>query len=271
MRKPTERFKHIGKNIFHGYCNICGVYSELKRDHVPPKCAITLEPFLQKTVTEFFHTQTPVTPVKAKTGAYFKTICVDCNSKVLGGLDISIKNVVDDFKDKLLSYIEGRQIYNIIKITVDSKSFTRAMIGHILSATSVDSCLNKPVDSPFYTPLQNYVLGKISSYEDTHDIYYWFYPHKMHISAQNVSFSNEGHVAFMCVLHFFPIGFIITKKDEGTAPKHATQLKLSDKHLFFNMTSSNLLYATFPFVPLKDNQMYVYRNGYTCVTYPQKN
>lgn len=270
MPRPTERFKHYGEKVFYGYCNICGKHSELKRDHVPPKCAITLEPSLQKTVSEFFHTSEPVTPAKAKSGAYFKTICFQCNSKVLGGLDISIKNVTEIFKEKILRYMKGNQINNYIMVPVDSTSFTRAMIGHILSATSVGDCLTEPVNSPFYTPLRDYVLGKSSSYESTHDIYYWFYPHRMHISAQSVTFLNQGHIAFMCVLHFFPIGFILTVKEQGTYPAHANQLKITDRNLIFNMTPSNLQFTTFPFVGLKGNQICAFNSGHTCVTYPQK-
>ncbi len=40
MTKISERWKHNG--ITEGYCNICGKYGLLTKDHVPPKCAITL-------------------------------------------------------------------------------------------------------------------------------------------------------------------------------------------------------------------------------------
>ncbi|ETS32228.1 chaperonin [Photorhabdus temperata] len=266
MTKISERQKPNG--ITHGYCNICGKYDLLTKDHVPPKCAITLGPVLQKTVSEFFHTSEPVKPLNAKNGAYFRTICRHCNNYVLGGLDKSIEDVTKEFKSKLELYLTGTQMNPVIRIPFDSLSFTKAMIGHILSATSVEDCRNEPVDSPFYTPLKNFVLGKTSSFEDTHDIYYWFYPHRMHISAQSVAFMNQGHVAFMCALHFFPIGFIITVKEQGTFPAHASSLNLKDTHLVFNMTTKNYEFTTFPFVGLKGNQMYALSNGHTCVSYP---
>ena len=266
MTKISERWKHNG--ITEGYCNICGKYGLLTKDHVPPKCAITLGPVLQKTVSEFFGIQEPVKPLNAKNGSYFRTICSHCNKKVLGGLDVAIENVTKSFKEQLSRYMNGMNVYPFIRIPFDSISFTKAMIGHVLSATSVEDCKKEPVDSPFYTPLKDYVLGKNSSFEETHDIYYWFYPHRMHISAQSVAFMNEGHVAFICALHFFPIGFIITMKNEGTYPAHSTKLELEDKFLTFNMTSINYEYTTFPFVNLKGNQMYAISNGHTCVSYP---
>lgn len=90
MTKISERWKHSG--IVEGYCNICGKYDVLTKDHVPPKCAITLGPILQKTVSEFFNTKEPVKPLRAKNGSYFRTICGNCNSKVLGGLDKAIEH-----------------------------------------------------------------------------------------------------------------------------------------------------------------------------------
>ncbi|GKW02399.1 hypothetical protein PEC301877_12140 [Pectobacterium carotovorum subsp. carotovorum] len=266
MTKISERWKHNG--IVKGYCNICGKHDLLTKDHVPPKCAITLEPVLQKTVSEFFHTREPVKPLNAKNGAYFRTICSHCNNDVLGGLDKAIEQVTKSFKDQLNQYMIGEKIYPFIRVAFDSLSFTKAMIGHILSATSVEDCRKEPVDTPFYTPLKNYVLDKESSFEDTHDIYYWFYPHRMHISAQSIAFMNEGHVAFMCALHFFPIGFMITIKDEGVFPAHSSKLSLKDEFLTFSMTSVNYEYTTFPFVNLKGNQMYALSNGHTCVSYP---
>ncbi|EHC2663816.1 chaperonin, partial [Escherichia coli] len=135
MTKISERWKHNG--ITKGYCNICGKYDLLTKDHVPPKCAITLGPVLQKTVSEFFNAQEPVKPLNAKNGSYFRTICSYCNNKVLGGLDIAIENVANSFKKQLIQYMNGMNAYPFIRIPFDSISFTKAMIGHVLSATSV--------------------------------------------------------------------------------------------------------------------------------------
>ncbi|WP_253073555.1 hypothetical protein [Sodalis ligni] len=131
MTKISERWKHNG--IVKGYCNICGKYDVLTKDHVPPKCAITLGPVLQKTVSEFFNTREPVKPLNAKNGSYFRTICSHCNNEVLGGLDKAIEQVTKSFKDQLSQYMTGLKIHPIIRIPFDSISFTKAMIGHVLS------------------------------------------------------------------------------------------------------------------------------------------
>jgi len=266
MSHISERQHHT--KITEGYCNICGIYGRLTSDHVPPKCAITLEPVLQKTVSEFFHTKQPIKPLGSRNGSHFRTICSHCNNDVLGKLDKSIKEVTTLFRQQLSYYMTGKQIHPFISIPFDSISFTKAMIGHILSATSVKDCKKPPVESPLYTPLKNYVLGKKSSFEDSHDIYYWFYPHRMHISAQSVAFMNKGHVAVMCVLHFFPIAFIVTTKNEGIYPAHSSKLHLNDKFLTFNMTATNYEFTTFPFINLQGDQMSAISSGHTCVSYP---
>jgi hypothetical protein len=55
-------------------------------------------------------------------------------------------------------------------------------------------------------------------------------------------------IAVVCT---FPIAFLITCKDEGTYPAHASKLKVDDKKLYFNMTQGNLDYVAFPSHHLK--------------------
>ncbi len=75
------------------------------------------------------------------------------------------------------------------------------------------------------------------------------------ITAQLTSFFNDGHLCHCSCMHFFPMAFLITFKDEGTYPAHASKLNFDDKKLYFNMTQGNLDYVAFPFTPLKGNQM----------------
>ncbi|MEG3135644.1 chaperonin [Rouxiella sp. T17] len=264
MKYISERIEHVGKG--YGYCVICGTQGRLSKDHVPPSCAIVLEPMLQKSVSEFYSPKEKIKPLNAKTGSYFQTVCEKCNN---GINDNSIASVTSQFRAKLLRYLSGEHfMYNTIRVEVDSLNFARAMISHVLSATSARDCEKKPSHSEFYTPLREFVLGIRGTLEDTHDIYYWFYPFRMHISAQNINFYNNGHHCFCAVLHFFPIAFLITLAKQGTHPVHASKLEMQDKNLHFNMIQSNMDYATFPFVRLEGNQMNLFSSGHTCVSYP---
>ncbi|ELE9039844.1 chaperonin [Enterobacter cloacae] len=266
MSKITERLKHV--RIDEGYCNICGNFGRLTRDHVPPKSACKPEKMLQKSVVEYF-SLSEVRPLDAKIGTTFKTICIKCNNDLLGSLDNEIGKVTKEFTLLLKHYFKGTPFpSNIISFKADVVAFTRAMVGHLLAATSVTDCQNPPVDSPFYTPLKQFVLGKNEDIHATHDFYYWFYPHKLQITAQTVGFYNNGHNCVCSCLHFYPLAFLITQAGQGTFPAHATQLTMNDKKLYFNMTSSNFKYVSFPFVPLEGNQMTLMSSGHTCVSYP---
>ncbi|HAS8351132.1 chaperonin [Morganella morganii] len=262
----SERLKNA--RIEKGFCVICGAFGLLSKDHVPPRCATTIQPMLQKTVSEYFSAN-DVIPINAIRGAVFKTICKNCNGNILGALDSEIKNPVHFFLDEIKKYLTGYYYNNIIKVPFKVEPFLKAMIGHLLAATSVESCKNKPIDSDFYTPLRQFVLGENKDITLSHDFYYWFYPKKIQITSQLISFYNDGHICLCSCMHFFPIAFLVTLKKEGTYPAQANKIALSDKNLYFDMSTSNLDYSSFPFGPLNGNKMMLFASGYTCVSYPQ--
>ncbi|MFI8418693.1 chaperonin [Serratia sp. NPDC078593] len=268
MSKISERLKHA--RISEGYCVICGSFGHLSKDHVPPRCATTIQPMFQKTVSEHYSSE-EIKPINAHAGATFKTICKHCNNNLLGTLDADIKKPIEKFLLEIKKYITGTHYYgNTISVPFNAIPFLRAMIGHLLAATSVEVCKKGPIDSDFYTPLREFVLGRNIQIEDTHDFYYWFYPNKTQITAQLISFFNNGHICHCSCMHFFPMAFLITFKGEGTYPAHSTKLNVDDRNLYFNMTQGNLDYVAFPFVPLRGNQMTVMTSSFTSASYPQK-
>lgn len=266
MTKISERIKHV--RIDQGYCLICGQFGKLSKDHVPPKSAITLTAMLQKTITEWWDTE-PVRGIDAISGTVFKTICKHCNNQILGSRVQFISDVTRNFTDKLILYLShANSVSDYIKVPFNSVEFSRAMLGHLMASSSVDECKQPLGDTPFFSPLRKFVLGLTESFEDTHDIYYWFYPNKAQITARHVLFRNNGHNCICSALHFFPISFLVTFKGEGTFPAQAVKLELKDRNLHFNVSMRNADYVTFPFVPLKGDSMIVFNSGYTCVSYP---
>lgn len=270
MSKITERLKH--NRIENGYCVICGEYGKLTKDHVPPKGSVIITRREQRTICEAMNGDETIIGIKTNLSSTFKTICTKCNSLYLGSGDGEIKNVTTTFTNAISNYFRNtNSIYTYIKVPFDSLRFTRSIIGHILAASSVEECSKPIVDSPYFTPLRKFVLHESETYQDTHEMYYWFYPKDTHISAKFLSFMNEGAVVICSVLHFFPISILITLKPQSIYPKHASKLRLSDMYLHFNMTSANIETASFPFMNLKGNQMMLLNNGYTCISYPIKN
>lgn len=262
----SERIRHV--RIEEGYCLLCGKFGKLSKDHVPPKSAITLAPMLQKTIAEWWGNNS-VKPIDAVSGTVFKTICKHCNNHVLGSKDQYISDVTKNLTDRLNMYIaHANSISNHLSVPFNSVEFTKAMLGHLIAASSVDECKEPLVDTPFFTPLRKYVLGEIETFEGTHDLYYWFYPKRAQITARHVLFHNKGHNCICSAIHFFPISFLVTFKGEGTFPAQAKRLELKDRNLYFDVSMGNSDYVSFPFVPLKGDTMVLFNSGYTCVSYP---
>lgn len=270
MVKISERINHT--NITHGYCLICGNYGTLSIDHVPPKGSIVVTQVEQRHISEMSGAKTQsIKGVKSKNGSKFRTICNNCNSKVLGANDIEISRLYKELTYKITNYFNTfSNPYNFVSVDISPIKYARAMIGHILSATSVTECLKAQKTSTYFDPLKEFVLGNDSALSDTHDLYYWFYPHNRHLSAKYVYFFNNGHGTGLSLLSFFPIAFLITPKNEGIYPVHAQKFDLNSQCLTLNLSFANIEYADFPFVELHGNQMYMLTDFQTIISYPIK-
>lgn len=272
MGKHTER---ISKRVMHtqisqGYCLICGDYGPLSFDHVPPQGAITLTRVEQHHVDELIGAgKSQVKGVESPNGNKFRTICSSCNSLLGGENDDEIANVCMALTSKVKEHFEGAlNPYNLVRVEVNPLRFTRAMIGHILSATTVNECKAEPNPSVYVQALQKFVLGDNSALNDTHDFYYWFYPYPKHISAKFAGFMNDGKIATLSLLSFFPLAFMITKKDEAIYPSHANKLTLQDRYMYFDLSSMALTYAEFPFHVTKGFQGVFFSDSQVIVSTP---
>ncbi|UPR24965.1 metal-binding protein [Vibrio cyclitrophicus] len=270
MSKISERFKHT--KITHGYCLICGEHGRLSIDHVPPQGAITVTQIEQRHISEMTGAKSStIKGVRSPNGSKFKTICHHCNSQILGVNDIEVARFNKLLTEKVITHFHTVQNpYNFVSLDIDAIKYARAMIGHILSATSVVECRKEQNSSPFFDPLKEFVLGNDDAISETHDIYYWFYPHNRHLSAKYVHFSNNGHSTGLSLLSFFPIAFLVTVKDKGIYPAHAKKLDLSSNRFILDLSSFNVAYADFPFVELKGAQMYLLTEYQTIISYPIK-
>lgn len=266
----SNRIKHT--RIKNGFCLICGQEKKLTKDHVPPKGSITIEPVEQRHIAEAMIGEAKkFSGVKAQNGSTFKTICSTCNGDILGANDSEISRIYSELTNQIkTNHYQYNGTYNTIKVNLDAVKYTRAMIGHILSATSSRECKKKPFNSPYFTPLQNYVLGDNNAIDNTHDIYYWFYPYRKHISAKIVGFYNEGNACSLSLLSFFPIAFLLTEKNKGIFPAHAKKLELTDKVLTVNLSPYNAKYMNFPFCPLEGNKFMMMNDSQCITSYPIK-
>ncbi len=269
MGKISKRINTC--RIDKGYCLICGEFGRLTEDHVPPKGAILLTAVEQKLVAEVYGSNLDknLKGVKGKRGSTFKTICANCNNVHLGKNDNEVARFFKDLNQKLLFHIRSATSYsNILSIEVDALKFSRAMVGHILAATSSRECLQKPQPSTHFDSLKKFVLGDDDAISEKYDLYYWYYPFRRHYSARLVGFHNNGHNATLSCLNFFPLAFLITPKNEGIFPAQARRLELHDKRMYIEVSARNIDFAQFPFCALENSNFMLFNEDQCVTSYP---
>ncbi|WP_412496671.1 metal-binding protein (plasmid) [Vibrio cyclitrophicus] len=267
-QKISGRIRHT--KITKGYCLICAEHGRLSIDHVPPKGAVTITKVEQIHISEVLGYQSAkIKAVPSTNGSKFRTICEECNSKRLSENDNEVARVHKELKEKIGNYFSAPfNPYSVISIKINPVRYARAMVGHILSATSVEECKNEPGDSPYFDPLKRFVLGDDFALDESHDIHYWFYPSDRHISAKMIGFFNEGHTCPLSILSFYPIAFLITPKNKGIYPYQAKRFDLASSRLYLDLSSYNIKYADFPFAELKENSMCAFADCQTIISYP---
>lgn len=265
----SERDKHT--RITTGHCLICGKHGSLSIDHVPPQGSVTITKVEQVHLTEMLDLKNSnVRGIKSTNGSKFKTICKKCNSSAVGqNNDREVADVCKALTRKINHFFRNANSpISGVSTPFDAVKYCRAMIGHIISATSVTECAKPSQPSPYFDPLKQFVLGDDQAIADTHDIYYWFYPHRHHLSIKLFGLKNQGHHASLSILAFFPLAFLVTEKNRGIYPAGAVKLNLSDESIFLSLSSANMHYSNFPAVPLTGDQMLLFSDSMAVVSYP---
>jgi len=265
----SERNKHVKLNGGKSYCLICGRLDKLSVNHVPPRCATLLRDIEQFHAAEWFDIDVNETlkGVRSKTGSSFKTICRGCNS-LLGQFDSELGALCETARNRIYSYFNSfSSIGTALFLKCDVTAVMRSVVGHMISATSTDECLRSPNDGPYWKPLRDFVLN--GGVCETHDFYCWFYPYRQSLSAKNVSFFNDGHIALVTVLSFYPFSFLAVQRDQGIYPYHAQRISLTSEGVSLDLTSAGFRYARFPFHGLEGNQMQAHHNSHCIVSIPK--
>lgn len=206
--------KSLGKRILNtgssfGYCVICGEYSKLTRDHVPPKgCNNLNDVELNVLLPSQKYSKIGTT---SQGGAHYKTLCGTCNNTCLGGyydpelvkLSNDITTLVLGAKSKTISLPES--IYPFIK----PQRIARSVVGHVLAANAVEETKKWPVEAPMRAAMREYFLDSSKDLPDQLDIYYWLYP-----SRKQVVVKGMGKLVISLsrnivgdVIKFLPLGF----------------------------------------------------------------
>jgi len=196
-------------------CNICGKMDRLTDDHVPPKFwhnssnkrysqgLGTYDP--EKTSLQF--------PWTARGGIVFRSICSDCNNRVLGS---DTDKPLKDFCDQIRSNLKAGN--NYINCRIKPNRIARAVLGHMLAAKDFfdDSCL---VDKA----LREYVLDPDSIPPENLSLLYFVYPYNTIVIGRDIAvkqvtpklFGSRVPDGMISCLYSYPVGFLLVDSGQN--------------------------------------------------------
>ncbi|WP_109610042.1 hypothetical protein [Edwardsiella tarda] len=178
--------------------------------------------------------------------------------------------------EKILKKINNKQECNdAINVPVNISKYMRAMVGHIIAALPSSFC-SRPLDTPFYTPLRNFVLGDESG-ADNFDFYYWFFPMNYQMVINNFAFNDSKQLRYTLgsIISFYPISFMIVDKSSKeynkgysvAIPPGAVKMELADDELKINLSSWNDIKTGFPYTGINEYEVLMLSEDLSFVTY----
>ena len=196
-------------------CNICEKIDRLTEDHVPPKFwhnssnkrysqgLGTYDP--EKTTKQF--------PWTARGGIVFRSICSDCNNRILGSdADKPLKALCD----QIHSNLKGGN--NYINCHIKPNRVARAVLGHMLAAKDFfdDACV---VDKA----LREYVLDPFAMPPKNLSLFYFVYPYNTIVIGRDVAVKqvtpklNGSRVpdGMVSCLYSYPVGFLLAEAGQN--------------------------------------------------------
>ncbi len=201
-----------------GYCNICSKNKLLTEDHVPPKGCVGINRQQVALLTEYLSLgQLDKRNAKQiQNGLKFKSICNDCNNRLLGTLYDPSLNEFAQQVSIIARLIQGRMVLpDPFKVKLKPLPVLKAIVGHLLAAR-VRSDMTTPLPSaPFISAMQQFVQQKDALPPEELRVFCWFYPSDIQVIilgsgiVENI-FSEKRQVIIGDIIKFFPLGFWVT-------------------------------------------------------------
>lgn len=189
-----------------GYCSLCGNFSKLTDDHVPPQACGN------SGVYDILDLQNPKFRMQALNGLKLRTICGGCNSEKLGRFDTSLSLFAIAFK-KFLRQRDQFQLPGSHYIPLSPREIVRSVVGHLLAAFHPPSgSIEEPKFSDGYLQtLYSLFSGEFSL---PHSVFVWSHPYSTIRLLPNLGLitdlENQNTIISCSVLSFYPVGFMVT-------------------------------------------------------------
>lgn len=194
-------------------CNICGKLLPLTWDHVPPKFCFNDESVKYNSMMEFHGKE--VKKRVSQNGIKYRTLCDDCNNRILGAeYDREYKRLVDCLYDLYIT--PGEMAQYVILQGLKINRVARAIIGHLLAARE-DYFVGEIEDE-----LRKFVLNPKMLPSKKLKLLYYTYPYNTVMIVRDIvplKVGNQDYKVpncFMSCLNTFPMAFILASECNDT-------------------------------------------------------
>lgn len=211
--KNTKYYEKKKRKAKIDYCNICGKLLPLTWDHVPPKFCFNNGNVKYNSMMEFHKDN--YKKEYSPNGIKYRTICADCNNRILGAAyDREYKKLVDILyslytsKEKLSQYITIKEL----KIN----QIARAIVGHLLAARE------DYVTGKIEEELRHFLLDETALPPKDLKLLYYSYPYNTVMIVRDVfpfKFDKNEYKAPNCLIsciNSFPLAFILASDCNDT-------------------------------------------------------
>jgi hypothetical protein len=194
-----------------GHCNICGNFSDLTYDHIPPKGCVEIKTVEIRSLSQHFYGKKRKAVI-SQNGVKFRTICSYCNNKLLGRqYDPELKKFTDEVSLFLRAKINERLVFpEKQSFKVKPQKLIRSIVGHILAGFVPEDL--KGEKAPFPEALRYYLLHKNEPIPEKLRIFFWLYPVKNQIIIKKfgvTSIYNTKSFIAGSLIKFFPAAYLL--------------------------------------------------------------
>jgi len=194
-------------NSREGFCNICGEFRKLSKDHVPPKGCGNVGRTEVFELIDALGAELPLRPrTKQQNGAHHRTLCENCNNLLGSNYDPELIRFSASVRTIARSPLV---LPRILDIPCIPGRLARSVVGHVLAAGPRET--SGPTTGTMQAGLSAYVLDESAQFPEQLDVYYWLYPYttQVAISAAGLMVGMGRAFVVIGVLKFFPVGFLL--------------------------------------------------------------
>lgn len=207
-RQPkSDKIQLLSLKKGNTICNLCRLKKNLTYDHVPPQCCGNDKAIRARRI---YAEELVARQVDAKSGngLKFRTLCKDCNGKLLGPWDAAL----GEFAESVERIAEPRlELPDQVSISIKAGAVVRSILGHIVAAKVHDDEVTTDAR------VREYLNGR-APLPASFKVYCWLYPFEGTIVSRDFTFVDleppgRKSPGLVSVIKFYPLAFCLIDGD----------------------------------------------------------